>query len=189
MKIIIASQNPAKIAAAQQALDRLFPAVSTSITGVAVPSGVSAQPFSDEETRLGACNRARAAQQACPDADLWIGMEGGVARLHRQLQTFAWIQVLGQGLDNGARSASLTLPSFVADALEQGEELGDAMDRLFRLTNCKQAGGAIGVLTQNALSRTQVYRDTLILALAPLLNPAPYAVPARQTNPGPGNPA
>lgn len=189
MKIIIASLNPAKIAAAQQALDRLFPAVRFSLTGVSVPSGVSAQPFSDEETRLGACNRARAARQAYPDADLWIGMEGGVERRHRQLQTFAWIQVLGQGLDNGARSASLTLPPFVAEALEQGEELGEAMDRLFQLTNCKQAGGAIGVLTQDALSRTQVYSDTLILALAPLLNPAPYAVPARQTSPEPGSPA
>ncbi|WP_445397197.1 inosine/xanthosine triphosphatase [Zobellella sp. An-6] len=178
MKVIVASLNPAKIAAARQALGLLFPERVIDLSGLAVPSGVAAQPMSDEETLRGARNRALAARECRPEADLWIGMEGGVAQLLGQTLTFAWLQVLGPGLDNAARSASLTLPPFVASAVSQGEELGQAMDRLFNLTNCKQQGGAIGVLTRNLLDRRSVYRDTLILALAPLISPAPYAQPA-----------
>lgn len=189
MKVIVASLNPAKINAARQALELLFPEREREILGIAVPSGVAAQPMDDEETRRGARNRALAARRRQPEADLWIGMEGGIDRLQAQTMTFAWLQVLGPDLDNAARSASLTLPPFVADALARGEELGQAMDRLFNLTNCKQQGGAIGVLTNNVLDRSRVYRDALILALAPLISPAPYALPATQTSPSPDNPA
>jgi inosine/xanthosine triphosphatase len=178
MNVIVASLNPAKIAAARQALELLFPERAISLHGLAVPSGVASQPMSDEETLTGARNRALAARACRPDAELWIGMEGGVERRGERLLTFAWLQVLGPGLDNAARSASLTLPPFVASALSQGEELGQAMDRLFNLTNCKQQGGAIGVLTRNLLDRRSVYRDALILALALLISPAPYAQPA-----------
>lgn len=182
MKVIVASLNPAKLDAARQALALLFPEYPPDIAGMAVPSGVAAQPMSDEETRRGARNRALAAQRQAPGADVWIGMEGGIDRVAGRTLTFAWLQVLGPGLDNAARSASLTLPAVVAEALARGEELGDAMDRLFRLTNCKRQGGAIGVLTGNLLDRRSVYRDTLLLALAPLISPAAYALPATQTS-------
>ncbi|MBL1378340.1 inosine/xanthosine triphosphatase [Zobellella iuensis] len=182
MNVIVASLNPAKIEAARQALALLFPDQDIELNGLAVPSGVADQPLSDEETLRGARNRALAARRHRPGADLWIGMEGGVDRVGERLLTFAWLQVLGPGLDNAARSASLTLPPFVASAVSQGEELGQAMDRLFNLTNCKQQGGAIGVLTRNLLDRRSIYRDTLILALAPLLSPLSYAQPATQTS-------
>lgn len=174
MKVIVASLNPAKIDAASLALARAFPGKPCQISGVAVPSGVAEQPMSDNETYQGAHQRALAAKTAIPDADLWIGMEGGMEEYSQGSMTFAWIQVLGMGLDNASRSASLTLPPFVAKAVADGEELGQAMDRLFSLSNCKQQGGAIGVLTGNLLDRRRIYCDTLILALAPLLNPEPY---------------
>lgn len=185
MKVIVASLNPAKIEAARLALEQIFPDNRCQVSGIAVPSGVAEQPMSDAETLAGARNRALAARAAHPEASLWIGMEGGIDRVQRHSITFAWLQVLGPGLDNAARSASLTLPPFVAQAVAEGEELGHAMDRLFNLSNCKQQGGAIGVLTRNLLDRRRVYRDTLLLALAPLLSPAPYALPATQTSPLP----
>ncbi len=185
MNVIVASLNPAKIEAARLALELIFPDNRCQVSGLAVPSGVAEQPMSDIETLTGARNRALAARAARPEASLWIGMEAGIDRVQQQSITFAWLQVLGPGLDNTTRSASLTLPPFVARAVAEGEELGHAMDRLFNLSNCKQQGGAIGVLTQHLLDRRRVYRDTLILALAPLLNPEPYALPATQTSPLP----
>ncbi|MFD1007159.1 MULTISPECIES: inosine/xanthosine triphosphatase [Oceanisphaera] len=176
MNVVVASLNPAKIDAARLALTQIFPDTPCRISGVAVPSGVAEQPMSDDETYQGARQRALAAQAILPNADLWIGMEGGITHGAQHSMTFAWIQVLGHGgLDNASRSASLTLPPFVAQAVTAGEELGHAMDRLFSLNNCKQQGGAIGVLTANLLDRRRVYCDTLILALAPLINPEPYA--------------
>lgn len=183
LKIIVASLNPAKIEAAHLAFTQLLPN-AVHIIGVDVPSGVAAQPISDAETYQGARQRALAARALEPDADLWVGMEGGVAFTELEhdccCTTFAWIQVLGpefdnaSPLDNASRSASLTLPPAVAQALIEGEELGPAMDRLFNQTNTKQTGGAIGILTHQLLTRRTVYRDTLILALAPWLNPELY---------------
>ncbi len=57
------------------------------------------------------------------------------------------------------------------DQLQQGKELGDVMDTMFEQNNIKQKGGAIGLLTQNKLSRSSVYHQALILAMIPFLNP------------------
>ena len=46
------------------------------------------------------------------------------------------------------------------------------MDRLFNTKNIKQQGGAIGLLTQHKATRESTYTQGLILAMAPLLNPA-----------------
>ncbi|WP_319781788.1 inosine/xanthosine triphosphatase [Oceanisphaera sp. IT1-181] len=179
LQVIVASLSPAKIEAARLALAQLLPESPLVVTGVAVKSGVAEQPMSDTETYQGARQRAFAAKTLLPEADLWIGMEGGVEFSDLQLNphhciTFAWIQVLGQALDNASRSASLTLPPKVAQALANGEALGPAMDRLFRQSHNRPTGGAIGILTQQHLTRRTVYRDTLILALTPWLNPQLY---------------
>ena len=54
MKIIIGSNNPAKVAAVKNA----FHYQQTEFLSLDIPSGVSEQPFSDEETIKGAINRA-----------------------------------------------------------------------------------------------------------------------------------
>lgn len=193
LQVIVASLNPAKIDSARLAFALLLPDAQVNLRGVSVPSGVAEQPISDTETYQGARQRALAARVLVPDADLWIGMEGGVeftelteqklagfSLKERTCRTFAWIQVLGpereqaNGLDNASRSACLTLPPAVAKAIADGEELGPAMDRLFNQTNTKQTGGAIGILTQQLITRRTLYRDTLVLALAPWLNPQLY---------------
>ncbi|MFL6559416.1 MAG: DUF84 family protein, partial [Bacillus sp. (in: firmicutes)] len=56
MKIIIGSKNPAKITAVKNSFSHEDEFVSLDI-----PSGVSEQPFSDEEKIRGAINRAATA--------------------------------------------------------------------------------------------------------------------------------
>src|SRR5688572_31292064 len=72
---VVGSTNPAKVEAVRRALARLAP--GCALEAVGVPSGVRAQPVGDEETRLGAEARARAAL-ALREADLGFGLEGGV---------------------------------------------------------------------------------------------------------------
>ncbi len=69
--VIVGSKNPTKI----QAVRNVFPELELSSREV--PSKVSAQPFSDEETRIGAVNRAKACAAGSADA-IGIGLEGGV---------------------------------------------------------------------------------------------------------------
>jgi len=55
-----------------------------------------------------------------------------------------------------------------------GMELGTANDLVFSQTNSKQKNGAVGLLTHNKVDRTELYRQAVILALIPFVNPDLY---------------
>lgn len=167
MHVIIASLNPVKIAAVEDAFARFMPSPSIKCAGIAVPSGVASQPLSDEETWCGADNRARAAAVAHPEADYCIGLEGGIDTLHGQISTFAWIVILHRnGKVSQSRSTSLPLPVAITTLIDQGLELGHACDRVFNTDNIKQKGGAIGLLTRDNYSRRSIYAQSTVFALA-----------------------
>lgn len=164
--VVVASSNPAKIQAVASAFAEAFPTVSWQVRGIAVPSGVAAQPLTSSETLQGALNRLDALQLTT-QADFYVAIEAGLD----QGMTFAWMLVSDGHKVGRARSASLMLPDAVQQQLQQGLELGDAMDSLFGTSNIKQAGGAIGLLTQHKLTRSSVYHQALLLALIPFLSP------------------
>ena len=171
MNIVVASKNPVKVDATMRAFNELFPDANIQLESVDVSSGVSDQPTSDEETRRGARTRAMNASQAEPDADFWVGMEGGIEVIDDQLMAFAWMVVVGPKGDIGeARSVTMPLPPAVKKLVDSGLELGDANDRVFATLNSKQGGGAYGLLTAGLYTRESVYRQTLIIALTPFVN-------------------
>ena len=170
-KIIVASTNPAKISAVEDAFKHTFPDSQFSIKGISVDSGVRDQPMCADETLQGARNRVSNARQATPGADYYVGLEAGIDGQF----TFAWM-VIESGDNRGeARSASLPLPPQALEKIHQGEELGDVMDEMFNQTNIKQKGGAIAMLTNHLLSRSSVYQQALILALIPFIHPTLFA--------------
>ncbi len=176
-RVVVASQNPVKLAAVRRALARLFPEQSWQVEGVAVPSGVAAQPLSDAETRRGARQRARAAKEAVPRAHWWIGIEGGVepGQGDAPWLALAWIAVLDSAEREGlARTGSFPLPPAVVAGLMQGLELGEVDDRVFGTRNSKQQQGAVGLLSQGVLDRTALYEQGVLLALLPFRNPTLY---------------
>ena len=171
MKIVVASRNPVKIGATEQAFATLFPDATLEMLSADVDSGVGDQPKSDEETCVGSRNRAMAASDALPEADYWVGLEGGVEVIDDQLMAFAWMAIKGRnGKIGEARSATLPLPQAVKDLVESGMELGDANDRVFSTINSKQGGGAYGLLTNGLYTRESIYTQTLIIALTPFVN-------------------
>src|SRR5512147_411633 len=91
MLIAIGSTNPVKCNASRAVLASLYP--DAEFVCAEVPSGVSAQPWGDVETRTGALNRARAALEHT-GADLAIGLEGGVQDSEFGLLTAAWCVVV-----------------------------------------------------------------------------------------------
>ena len=172
MRIVVASRNPLKTAAVRAAFEAQFPAASLQVLPIAVDSGAGDQPASDGETRRGARTRALRARDAIPDADYWVGLEGGIDVVGRQLMGFAWMAVQGSVGDiSEARSVTLPLPPAVRELLASGLELGEANDRVFGTVNSKQAGGAFGLLTGGRYTRESVYTQTLIIALVPFVNP------------------
>lgn len=152
----------------------MFPEEAFAIQTVSSPSGVKEQPTSSEEALLGARNRSRQARDQMPDADYWIGIEGGIEELDGEMAAFAWIVIHSASRCGEARTGTFFLPERVANLVRQGMELGEADDVVFNRSNSKQENGAIGILTGDILDRTQLYEHAVILALVPFKNPALY---------------
>ncbi len=168
MKVVVASLNPVKLGAARSAFETHFPDTGLEFVTAAVDSGVADQPMTDDETRLGARNRAINAWASFPGVDFSVGMEGGLQYLEDALLGFAWMAVKGPGdVISEARTPTLPLPPEVAHWVAQGLELGKANDRVFATINSKQGGGAFGLLTDGRQTREGVYAQALELALIP----------------------
>jgi inosine/xanthosine triphosphatase len=172
--VVVASQNPVKKQAALDGFLRMFPGESFQVQAVDVPSGVSDQPCSNPETLRGAENRALLARAALPQADFWIGIEGGVEKQDEGLAAFAWVVILSKVQQGQSRTGTFFLPRAVADLVHQGQELGRADDLVFGDTNSKQKNGAVGLLTNNVIDRAGLYTEAVILALIPFKNPQFY---------------
>jgi len=173
-KIVVASQNPVKIEAVLNGFERLFPNQEFIIETVDAPSGVADQPMSDGECLKGAKNRASNAKSSATDADFWVGVEGGCDYLKDDLVAFAWVVIDGEDCRGCARTALFRLPGQVQKLVESGLELGDADDQVFSRTNSKQKSGAVGLLTDDVVTRTALYEQAVILALIPFKNPDLY---------------
>ena len=172
MKIVVASKNPVKINATRLGFETYFEI--DSVEGINVDSGVSDQPMSDAETLEGARKRAENAKKSQPVADFWVGIEGGIEPKEKALSAFAWIVVLGKSVNGESRTTSFLLPPQVASLIEKGYELGVANDMIFNKNNSKQKAGAVGILTNNKINRTQLYTQAVQLALVPVINEEIY---------------
>lgn len=178
MKIVLASKNPVKSRATLNAFKRMFAEKTFELTSISVPSGVKHQPASDKETLQGAANRAHGAVQKIPQANFWVGIEGGISDQDGEMNAFAWVVVLSNGQMGKSRTGTFSLPPKVADLVRLGKELGEADDIVFGQTNSKQESGAVGLLTQNVVDRTTLYEQAVVLALIPFKHPDLYATPA-----------
>ncbi len=173
--ITVASTNPVKLQAALRGFIKLFPEIEFEIRSVSTSSGVRVQPVGDEETLLGATNRAFAARSLAPDCDFWVGIEGGIEDNDGEMSAFAWVYVLGPENSGKGKSGTFFLPPIVAELVRQGKELGEADDIFFGRSNSKQENGAIGLLTADTIDRAALYEMAVVLALVPFKNPQLYA--------------
>jgi len=173
--VIVASTNPVKIDSTRVGFSKMFPDEEFDVSGVSAPSNVSDQPMTEEETLNGACNRVENVSLLAPNADYWVGIEGGLEQIGSGMEAFAWMVVKSKdGKTGKGRSASFFLPSKVVELIKEGKELGEADDIVFGRTNSKQSNGAVGILTDDVLTRATYYEPAVILALIPFKNPELY---------------
>ena len=170
-RVVVGSTNPVKLQAAREGFAAMFPHWQIEVSGVEAASGVSDQPFGDEETLQGAQQRAIAALQQIPDADYGVGIEGGVMFMGEDLLAFAWVVVLNRYKTGKAKSGAFMLPREISTLIKQGMELGHADDVVFSQQNSKRRNGSIGLLTDDALTRTSFYSPAVLMALIPFKNP------------------
>lgn len=176
-KVLVASKNPVKINAARAGFESMFPHEMFEIEGLSAPSRVSDQPMSDEETIKGAMNRVQAIMQAQPKSDYWIGIEGGIEVKGAEMEAFAWVVVQAQStkVTGKGRTGTFFLPPRIAELIHQGKDLGEADDIVFGRTNAKQQNGAVGLLTDDVVDRTNYYIQAVVFALIPFKNESLYS--------------
>jgi inosine/xanthosine triphosphatase len=181
MKIIVASSNPVKINAVKAAYAAMFPDAIFTVEGSSMDGFIStlpSQPIGDEVTCQCAIERVQSLKQRHPNADMWVGIEGGVEYRDSpktQMDCFAWIVFENaKGHIGDARTATFSLPKAVSDLVDQGIELGHANDRVFNMQNSKQGIGMTGTITHGVMDRTEYYVHAAILALVPFKNETLY---------------
>jgi len=185
-KIAVASANPVKLRAAGDGFRKTFPGEDVHPVSVLASSGVADQPFTGEETLRGATTRARGAAKAAPEADFWVGIEGGVEETREGMTAFAWVVVLDpDGRVGRGRSGTFYLPEEVAELVRSGKELGEADDIVFGRENSKQEEGAVGLLTGGVIDRRALYEHATVLALVAFRNPELYLRVARSSTENP----
>ncbi|MGG4504778.1 DUF84 family protein [Heyndrickxia sporothermodurans] len=155
MKIAVGSTNPAKIKAVETGFK--LREINVSVIPLKVPSDVSEQPFSDEETIKGAINRAENCLKGL-DVQIGIGLEGGVTETPFGLCVCIWGALIEKGqppiIGGGAR---FLLPEEIAVRLRNGEELGPVMDDFSQKKNVRKKEGAIGIFTNGNVTRDEMF--------------------------------
>ncbi|MDT2045157.1 MULTISPECIES: DUF84 family protein [Bacillaceae] len=157
MNIAIGTKNPTKINAVKNVFGQ-----EMTYHLFEVPSGVSSQPFSDEETIQGAINRS---ERACKDEmDLGIGLEGGVTETDYGLFLCNWGALSSPSLKKPiiAGGARILLPHEIATMLKKEKiELAEAMERFTHKKNVRSNEGAIGIFTSEMLTRTTMFEHVV----------------------------
>ncbi len=176
-QVIVGSQNPVKIDVVKQAFEQVFPEETFTFVGHKAKSNVSDQPKSDEETLSGAFNRVADCKEHFPEADFWVGTESGIIDVVEHMFETSHIVIESkQGITGRARAASFEIPKPIADDIRRnGVELGIAADNLFGVSNSKQQGSIIGLLTNNLVNRTSTYVQSAIFALIRHKHPELYS--------------
>lgn len=173
--VVIGSTNPVKVAAVARAFGAAFPHDTFSFVSEAAASGVAAQPFGEAETKQGAQNRAWACRAAHPAAAFTVGLEGGLLKKDDGYWVTAFMCVISDtDVESFGQTGAFRLPTAVARHIDEGMELGHACDAVFETTNSKHAGGAVGLLTNDLITRADFYDQALIFALIPFMRPDLY---------------
>ncbi len=169
MKVIVGSLNPTKIEGTRQAFSQYFE--DLEVEGRDVDSGSPDQPF-DEETINGALNRAVNAHDGC---DFSVGVEAGLFRFEGVGHIDFQVAVVydGHSATYGFGPGFSFPPEVIENAIK-GTEVGDSMEKLTGIEDIGEKYGAIHYLTRGKVSRGELTRLAVTMALIPRLNPEHY---------------
>lgn len=160
LKVAIGSKNPAKIRSVREIVEPL----GWEVDGIDVPSDVSAQPFSDAETRKGAYNRGL----ACVNQgyDIGIGLEGGVEDTEEGLFLCNWGALVTSEKDTYyASGAKILLPGEISSKVRSGMELGDVMAEYTNQKDIRKKEGAVGIFTAGRITRSDMFAHVVNLLI------------------------
>ena len=167
IKILIGSNNKAKIEGAKLAFSKYFS--DFEIMSEDIPSNVNSQPLNDEIIQ-GARNRIKGLKALNKDdIDFYISSEAGLINIGK-----TWLNVNlsmvedKNGYESIGTSQGYMIPQNKLESIKE-KTLGVVMDEIFNGEGLNRNKGGINLLTMGEMSRIQLVRDSFILALIPFL--------------------
>ncbi|MFX0168508.1 MAG: inosine/xanthosine triphosphatase [Candidatus Hodarchaeota archaeon] len=174
MQIVVGTQNPVKLTATKQAFTKYYRDVE--IHPVSVTSGVNPFPMTQQETLIGALNRAQAASKAFPTAKFAVGIESGVYTLSECILVQAFAAVKQNAIIGVGASVGFEVSKDLIALLDPTSDLSKStINSLLGRKHLFENEGLVGVLTQNRLNRTEILRDAVICALPRFLTPQHFS--------------
>ena len=177
MIIRLGTKNPAKVAALRELL-ATYPFLKEAVLEpVSVPSGVSEQPKSLEETIRGARNRALSAFNTSLDSGYGVGIESGLFQVPHSrtghMDLCACVFYDGKEYHLGLSSAFECPPEVTKLMVEGGLDMNQAFSRC-GLSDKPKLGdeeGAVGILTRGRVDRKAYTKQAIVMALIHLEKP------------------
>lgn len=172
IKVAIGSTNPVKIKATEKVMKRIYGDVI--VISVEIISKVSHTPLTDEDCVEGAIYRAKEAIKKA-EADLGIGLEGGVAKRAGRYFLVGWCAVVDSEGDTALGcGGGIELPEIVIKEVFNGKELGEVINEITGINETKRKMGAIGILTKGLTNRQESWEVTIVHAMARKLSAELY---------------
>lgn len=175
--VAIGSENKAKNYAVTTAFDRAF-SRPIETHSFAIPSTISEQPTTDEESIQGATNRALGALATLNEAHYGVGLEGNTITIADRMYLHGWVAIAerSSGEVGIGHSSGIELPQALKAGIEAGKELGPLMQSLLKDTDntIRHTSGTNGILSGNLYTREQEFIDATTVALARFIKPELY---------------
>lgn len=171
MKIIIATENKAKIEGAKEAFAEYFK--EFEIEGVKASSDVSEEPVNDE-IYIGASNRIKNVKKIMEsqgkEADFYISVESGITnKLGKWTALNIAIIEDKNGFRSWGTSSGFPVPQkYIEEIIET--DLGKVMDKIFNETELRAGKGGINLLTKGKITRINQTKQAFIMALTQFIN-------------------
>jgi len=169
MKVAVGSTNPVKIQSVKEVFNEVF-GKEVEIVSVKADSRVSNQPFK-EDIIQGSVNRAKNALKLT-DADFGVGIESGVMKFGEKWYNLGFIAIIDKKGNMGTGTSGwFECPSGVLKELENGKELGQVISAMTGIVDVQRQEGAIGIFTKGKVTRKELYKHGIFMALAKFLSP------------------
>ena len=167
MKILVASENPAKLKAVESAFSKYFKNIE--VVGKKVPSGVADTPLTEEETLEGVRNRIKELDKV-KDFDFKVAIEGGTYMFLNDRYLFTLVMIKTANRESFGKSPAHPLPHSICKGLENGTPLSEMAERLSGEEDVRSKGGFVGFLSKGRITRSRSTEDAILCALFPFIN-------------------
>jgi inosine/xanthosine triphosphatase len=162
--VAVGSTNPVKVEAVKEGFEKVLGVVE--VVGVDVDSNVSSHPIGLEETYLGALNRAKNAFEKV-QCSYGVGIEAGLIKIGEHYIDIHVCVIFDGIRETVGLSQGFEYPKIVAEKVLEGIEGGKIAEKISGIKDIGKNIGLIGYLSDNNITRKDLCRESVIMALIP----------------------